>query len=197
MPAISSLIFAYLPLRSSGLTTGISKEPVMKTGFPGSKRLAGFGVNLPLFVKSIEIQDEGGILYLDAPILAPMFNFCKVVLTCGFDICRKKIGELIPAIFKEPALSSLRQDKEDVFVFCYIANMETSLDSTWTVAQVLEAYPQTAAVFISLKTDCVGCHLDKFCTLEEVAAAYALPLALLLSKLRECIRDSIKRGEEA
>ncbi|MFO7584968.1 MAG: hypothetical protein R6W69_09570 [Anaerolineales bacterium] len=109
----------------------------------------------------------------------------------GFDICRK-IRELIARTLKEPALSSLRQDKEDIFVFCYIPSMETSLDSNWTVAQVLDTYPHMTAVFMSLKTDCVGCHLDKFCTLEEVAAAYELPLALLLSRLRECVQDSIK-----
>jgi hypothetical protein len=75
--------------------------------------------------------------------------------------------------------------------------MENTLSPSWTVAQVMKAYPQATAVFVSLKTDCLGCHMDKFCTLEEVAVAYELPLALLLSRLRECGQDSIRRGEKA
>jgi hybrid cluster-associated redox disulfide protein len=49
-------------------------------------------------------------------------------------------------------------------------------DQTWTVAQVLSAYPQAAQVFFHLKTDCVGCILSRFCTLKEVAKSYNLDL---------------------
>ena len=49
-------------------------------------------------------------------------------------------------------------------------------DQTWTVAQVLSAYPQAAHLFYQLKTDCVGCVLSHFCSLEEVAKSYNLDL---------------------
>ncbi|MDX9993318.1 MAG: hypothetical protein RBS68_14850 [Anaerolineales bacterium] len=63
--------------------------------------------------------------------------------------------------------------------------MESTPDATWTAEQVIRTYPQTISVFIDLKMDCVGCHLDKFCNLAEVAASYEFPLELLLQKLRE------------
>ncbi len=56
----------------------------------------------------------------------------------------------------------------------------------------MQVYPQTIAVFIALKTDCVGCHLDKFCTLTEVAAAYDLSLERLLHNLCEAIQISVQ-----
>ena len=63
--------------------------------------------------------------------------------------------------------------------------MESTLDATWTAEKVIQTYPQTISVFLDLKMDCVGCHLDKFCSLADVAASYELPLELLLQKLRE------------
>jgi len=70
--------------------------------------------------------------------------------------------------------------------------MEPILAANWTAEQVLKTYPQTVAVFLALKTDCVGCHLERFCTLEEVAASYELPLEILLEKLRESTQVSIE-----
>ncbi len=52
----------------------------------------------------------------------------------------------------------------------------------------MQTYPQTVSVFLALKTDCVGCHLERFCTLEEVAASYKLQLDFLLERLREVIQ---------
>jgi len=66
--------------------------------------------------------------------------------------------------------------------------MEPTLDATWTAEQVMQTYPQTVSVFMALKTDCVGCHLERFCTLEEVAASYELRIEVLLEKLREVIQ---------
>jgi hybrid cluster-associated redox disulfide protein len=56
-----------------------------------------------------------------------------------------------------------------------------------TVAQVLEAYPQAAHVFVSLKTDCVGCYLMSFCTLQEVADQYQLGLESILDELARTV----------
>ena len=73
--------------------------------------------------------------------------------------------------------------------------METTLDATWTAEQVMQAYPQTVSVFLALKMGCVGCSLERFCSLEEVAASYELSLDVVLEKLRESIQISSKRGE--
>jgi hypothetical protein len=70
--------------------------------------------------------------------------------------------------------------------------MEPILDATWTAEQVMIIYPQTIAVFIALKIDCVGCQLERFCLLEEVAITYKLPLEILLEKLYSSIQISIQ-----
>jgi hypothetical protein len=70
--------------------------------------------------------------------------------------------------------------------------MEPILDATWTVEQVMMTYPKTVAVFLALKTDCVGCQLERFCLLDEVAVTYKLPLEILLEKLYSSIRISIQ-----
>ncbi len=93
-------------------------------------------------------------------------------------------------------LSYLRLRKEGGGDFQYSGGMDSVLDANWTAAQVMKVYPQTASVFLELKTDCVGCHLGKFCTLVEVAAAYELPLERLLHKLREAVQNSTTRGEK-
>ncbi len=41
-----------------------------------------------------------------------------------------------------------------------------------TVAEVLKAEPAASSFFIGWHTDCVGCRLAHFCTLEEVIRVY-------------------------
>ncbi len=65
--------------------------------------------------------------------------------------------------------------------------MSALLAKDWTVGQVLEAYPQIADIFIRLKADCVGCRLDWFCTLEDVARDYSLILDDFLAVLEEAV----------
>jgi hypothetical protein len=50
---------------------------------------------------------------------------------------------------------------------------------------VLSTYPETARVFFHLKTDCVGCVLGKFCTLEKIAKTYDLKLDLLMESIQK------------
>jgi hypothetical protein len=63
--------------------------------------------------------------------------------------------------------------------------MNTLPTQSWTAAQVLSAYPQTAQVFFHLKTDCVGCVLSRFCTLEKIAKTYQLELNLMLESIQQ------------
>lgn len=65
--------------------------------------------------------------------------------------------------------------------------MSALLTKDWTVGQVLESYPLTADIFLRLKADCVGCQLDWFCTLEDVARDYSLILDDFLAVLEEAV----------
>lgn len=78
----------------------------------------------------------------------------------------------------------MRKRKEGRFLFWYIEGMEATVNKHWTAEQVMKTYPQTISIFIALKTNCVGCHLERFCTLEEVADAYSMSLEMLLAELR-------------
>jgi hybrid cluster-associated redox disulfide protein len=62
--------------------------------------------------------------------------------------------------------------------------MSVSICAKRTVAEVLESYPQTAASFLALKTNCAGCHLARFCTLEDVARTYELAPPDLIDALQ-------------
>ncbi|MFZ5880382.1 MAG: hypothetical protein ACOY0R_13515 [Chloroflexota bacterium] len=74
--------------------------------------------------------------------------------------------------------------------------METPLEANWTVGQVMQVHPRSMAGFLALKTACVGCHLVWFCTLTEVAAAYQMPLTVLLETLKEGIQTSTEQEEK-
>jgi len=65
--------------------------------------------------------------------------------------------------------------------------MSALLAKDWTVGQVLESYPQSVDIFLRLKADCVGCRLDWFCTLEDVARDYSLILDDFLAVLEEAV----------
>jgi len=43
-----------------------------------------------------------------------------------------------------------------------------------TVAELLQSNPSAVRFFLDQKTDCVGCHLARFCTLKDVVSAYHL-----------------------
>jgi hypothetical protein len=63
--------------------------------------------------------------------------------------------------------------------------MNTLITSEWTVREVLQACPDKAQVFFHLKTDCVGCWLQHFCTLKDVSGAYTLEVGHLVRSLQE------------
>jgi hypothetical protein len=68
--------------------------------------------------------------------------------------------------------------------------MESSkLQSSDNVQDVLSKWPSAMGVFRAFKTDCVGCCLTRFCTLNEVAAAYEFELDPFLKSLSEIIQS--------
>lgn len=59
-----------------------------------------------------------------------------------------------------------------------------------TVEEVLTRWPGIHVVFMKRKTNCVGCFLQKFCTLQDVAETYRIPLPELLGELREHVQNT-------
>jgi hypothetical protein len=55
----------------------------------------------------------------------------------------------------------------------------------WTVEQTLQAGPEISRVYIKNRTKCVGCWLQKFCTIKDVAETYDLDLKILLQDLHQ------------
>jgi hypothetical protein len=70
--------------------------------------------------------------------------------------------------------------------------MDVSICVKRTVAEVLESYPQASAAFLALKTNCAGCHLARFCTLEDVARTYELASHDLIDTLQGTAQRSQK-----
>ena len=56
-----------------------------------------------------------------------------------------------------------------------------------TVEDILKWWPQTFSVFRNRDTDCVGCLLQRFCTLKDVAETYEINLQDLTGDLEECV----------
>ena len=57
------------------------------------------------------------------------------------------------------------------------------------VPEALSYGPQAARVFIAHRTACVGCGLARFCTLQDVAWTYDLPLEALLVELEHAAQN--------
>ena len=53
-----------------------------------------------------------------------------------------------------------------------------------SVDEVQQTWPETVSVFNQLKTACIGCYLQRFCTLQDVADYYNLDPETLLEALR-------------
>ena len=61
--------------------------------------------------------------------------------------------------------------------------MPTSVHPQLTVAEVLDRWPATAAVFVRRYMACVGCAMAPFDTVGEAAAVYGIKLEGLLDEL--------------
>jgi hypothetical protein len=61
----------------------------------------------------------------------------------------------------------------------------TTLTPQTFVADLLATTPPVAHLFIELRVDCIGCSMNKFCTLEDLCEQYQLELETLISLIRE------------
>lgn len=64
------------------------------------------------------------------------------------------------------------------------------LHAQLTVEDVLKKWPLTFAVFRDRNTDCIGCLLQRFCTLQEVAEAYDFEAQELTGELEQCVNKN-------
>ncbi len=62
-----------------------------------------------------------------------------------------------------------------------------SLNSSQTVADVIQQHPETLHTWITLKTDCVGCYMMNFCSLDYVAKSYHIKVKKLCEELEKAI----------
>ncbi len=53
------------------------------------------------------------------------------------------------------------------------------------IADLLAASPQATGALIELRTDCVGCSMGRFCTLQEMCRQYELDIESVLKLLQE------------
>jgi hybrid cluster-associated redox disulfide protein len=64
-------------------------------------------------------------------------------------------------------------------------NQEMQIQGQWTVDETLRERPETTFIFIKHQTQCIGCYLQKFCTLQEVTEIYHLNLDGFLKELNK------------
>jgi len=61
---------------------------------------------------------------------------------------------------------------------------ESRIELQLTIDKVLQKWPQAFTVFMKNKTKCVGCFMQQFCTLKDVAETYQLSLENLIDELK-------------
>lgn len=59
-----------------------------------------------------------------------------------------------------------------------------------TVEDILKTFPQLMSVFRKHGTDCVGCLIQRFCTLQDVAETYEVELNALLHDMEVCALEN-------
>lgn len=53
------------------------------------------------------------------------------------------------------------------------------------VADLLASTPLIAHLFVELRVDCIGCSLNKFCTLNDLCEHYQLELDTVIRMIQE------------
>ncbi len=72
--------------------------------------------------------------------------------------------------------------------------MSAGINAKLTVAEALNRWPATAAVFVRRHMACVGCAMAPFDTIGEATAVYGIQLEGFLTELRRATHEE-KRGE--
>ena len=59
------------------------------------------------------------------------------------------------------------------------------ISSTILVADLLAFYPLAATLFIELRVDCIGCSMNRFCSLEDLTKYYDLDMEKIIDRIQE------------
>lgn len=59
-----------------------------------------------------------------------------------------------------------------------------------TVEEILKTWPQAVSVFQKHGTHCIGCLLQRFCTLKDVAETYEVEFKTLLHDLEAVVMEN-------
>lgn len=86
----------------------------------------------------------------------------------------------------------MRLSKEGFLTFLYILHMNEDIEiqSHWTVDETLKHKSKAIKIFNQYQTHCVGCYMQKFCTLKDVTEIYRIDLGEFLKNL-----NNHKKGE--
>ena len=57
------------------------------------------------------------------------------------------------------------------------------ISSTILVADLLIFYPLVTSLFIELRVNCIGCSMNRFCTLEDLCKYYDLDLKKISDRI--------------
>lgn len=71
--------------------------------------------------------------------------------------------------------------------------MNASVTPAMRVQDALNLGFQVVQVFTRHHMDCVGCWMQRFCTLEYAAASYAFPINDLLEEIRQVLPSAQRR----
>jgi hypothetical protein len=75
-------------------------------------------------------------------------------------------------------------------VFLWQMDANTKLQFQMSVEDVLSYLPNAYSVFMDRKTKCIGCHLQRFCTLQDVANTYQFPVQDLIGDLEKYVPEN-------
>jgi hypothetical protein len=53
------------------------------------------------------------------------------------------------------------------------------------IADLLASTPLMAHLFVELRVDCIGCSMNRFCTIEDLCDQYHLELETVISMIHE------------
>ena len=73
---------------------------------------------------------------------------------------------------------------------------QKQLSQTWTVSEILQTYPETSRVFLEKKTLCIGCYMDRFCNLRDVARIYSLDIEELLREIQQAVIQNTNQNSK-
>jgi hypothetical protein len=91
-------------------------------------------------------------------------------------------------LFVFPICASAKRDFSQRGIF---GEVDTQiLYAQLTVEDILKKWPLTFSIFRNRNTNCIGCLLNRFCTLQDVSETYNLSLQEMTKDLESCVKEN-------